>query len=439
MKKSIILFSLLMLAFCSRGDKNVSHPSSEVTQEAGHAHQRNEHAAGEQSKREGDIHTSMPADREQGHPEGEHAHEDLIIPLDKQKEWGIATGTPALQKVASQLILPGILSLNQNRTAHISSIAHGQVTLLSADLGVKVRKGQSLVTINSPEFGQAQADFLTARAELNLSKIEYDRAKMLLAKDAIGEREYLRRKAEYEKWTTEYGALGSKLHSFGITHDQIDALIAKCAEIETKEYKCEIADPNLPILSPLSGTVIFRDLMIGEHIEPQKILFTVSDLTTLWALLDGYEKDIPSLAATSEVRIQSSLYPDRDFPGKITYISDSVDEKLRTVKIRVEVQNAQGLLKPNMYIQGILESRGEGTELLSVPDEAVLNWEGGKIVFVMEKEETFSLRYVRTGEKIGEARVILAGLSRSDRLVIKGAFTVKTELTKGSLGHAHVH
>jgi len=348
-------------------------------------------------------------------------------------------GSPLLQNTSSQITLPGSLSLNSNKTAHITSFVHGQISALSADLGQKVRQRQTIVTINSPDFGKAQADFLQTRAALKHSQQEYERAKMLREEKAIEEREYLRRKAEYEKLSTEYGALGSALHSYGITHEQIDELIAKCDALEYEEYKCEIADTNLPIRSPIAGTVIFRDAIIGAHIEPENILFTVSDLGTLWAILDAYEKDIPYISKDSTVHILSPLYPEKEFLGKITYISETIDRKLRTVKIRVEIPNGEGLLKPNMYIQGVVENRAKTKDVLTVPEEAIQNMDGEKIVFVMESRGVFAARHVQIGNKIGDRRVIMEGLKSGDYLVLKGAFTIKTEITKGTFTHQHVH
>lgn len=431
MKKYILILSILALAFCSGGDNSTSmhSPQHDHTRETGHQHEGQE--------KEGEEHSHESG--EQGHSHEGEEHQDLIINSEKQKEWGIVVGYPTLQNVTSQMTLPGVLSLNQNETAQISSLIHGQVVFLSADLGTRIKKGQALVTINSPEFSQAQADFLNARATLNLSRIEYDRAKMLLKKNAIGENEYLRRKAEYEKISTEYGAFESKLHSLGITHEQMSELMKKSDSFGNLEDKSDIADSKLPILSPLSGTVIFRDVTVGEHIEPEKVLFTVSDLSTLWALLDAYEKDIPHITAKSSVTITSPLYPGQEFPGRITYISNTVDEQLRTVKIRAEVKNTEGLLKPNMYIQGIVENRLDEDMVLVVPETAVQNLNGEKIVFIQEGENIFTFRHVKIGEKIGDLRIITDGLNRYDDMVIKGAFTIKTEMTKGTFGHVHVH
>jgi cobalt-zinc-cadmium efflux system membrane fusion protein len=443
MKKLIIFISIVILAFCGGGKQNTSKPAD--TNEIDHQAGEHTNSVGDESQTQAHQHgedTHVHGEDEQPqaastHEEEEHVHID--ISAEKQKEWGIMTGSPLLQNISSRITLPGSLTLNSNKTAHITSFVHGQISDLSADLGKKVRRGQTIVTINSPDFGKAQADFLQTRAALSHSQKEYERAKMLREEKAIEEREYLRRKAEYEKLSTAYGALGSALHSYGITHEQIDKLIAKCDALEDQEYKCEIADTNLPILSPISGTVIFRDAILGAHIEPERILFTVSDLGTLWAILDAYEKDIPYISKESSVYILSPLYPEKKFPGKITYISEAIDEKLRTVKVRVEVPNSEGLLKPNMYIQGVVENHSTGKNILTIPEEAIQNMDGEKIVFVMESKDVFAVRHVQIANKIGDRRIITEGLNPGDYLVLKGAFTIKTEMTKGTFSHQHVH
>ncbi len=410
MKKYVVLFTVLLMVFCG-GQEGQVHEEDETP--------------------------ASPELQAEEHEEDEH--QDVQVSLEKQKDWGIKVGSAVLDDIISRISLPGVLVLNQNRTAHISSFVAGKVTALSVDLGTKVRQGQSVCTINSPEFAQAQADFLETRARLNLSQKNFERAQKLYAEKALEEKEFLRREAEYEKLITEYGARGSTLHSYGLTHEHIDALISKCDAIKHEEYMCEIADPNLPLLSPLSGTVVFRNIILGEHVNPEKIVLTVSNLNTLWALLDAYEKDLPFINKNSAVAIESPLYPGRTFEGKITYISNLMDEQLRTVKIRVEVNNAEGLLKPNMYIQGIVENNSETKNTLVIPDEAVQNLEGEKVVFILEEEDIFTVRHVSLGLKIGSLRVITGGLTATDKLAIKGAFYLKTELTKATFGQAHVH
>jgi cobalt-zinc-cadmium efflux system membrane fusion protein len=402
MKKYIILIFLAVFAFCGSGEKKSSTSSPE-----------NDHE--------------------------DHEHQELRLSLEKQKEWNIEIAEVSETTISSSITLPGVLALNQNKTATISSFAEGKVLSISADLGNRVRQRQVLLTINSPEFAQSQADFLLARARLKLSRKEFERAKMLLKEKAIEQKEYLRRESEYEKAMTESGVLGSKLHSFGLGHDQIDELIKKCESLDPDGDLCEVANPNLTILSPITGKIILRDVIVGEHIEPEKTLFTVSNLTTLWALLDAYEKDLPFISKGSRVRIQSTLYPDKIFEGKITYISDTIDEKLRTVKVRVEVSNRESLLKPNMFILGIIENENKKEKYLIVPEKAVQNLNGKKVVFLQEEAEIFVPQEIKIKEKIDTQAVVSEGLQLGQKIVVSGAFYLKAELNKESLGEAHVH
>ncbi len=438
----IVLLSILccgVLVFCGGGKPAAEGEHTNETEEAGQAAQETETAGHTHEGEEAD-HTQQEGETPPEEAETEEEHQDVTVPADKQKAWGISVGHVHKESLTARVVLPGIMALNENRTAHVSAFVHGQIDGLNADLGHQVRRGQALLTLNSPEFAQIQADFLQARARYNLSRSEYKRAQALWEAKAIEEKEYLRRQAENEKLATEYGVLGSKLHSLGLTHDQIEALIEKCSLVEEQEYKCEVADPLLPILSPISGTVIFRDVLKGAHIEPEKILLTVSDLGRLWALLDVYEKDIPLVKQESLVSIQASLYPGRSFPARITYVSNLIDEKLRTMKVRVEVENPDGLLKPNMYVQGVLESLiNDGEKVLAVPEEAVQSLDGEKVVFVRESEDVFTVRHVRIGDKVGDHRIILAGLTEHEDVVLKGAFTLKTEISKGTFGHSHIH
>lgn len=420
--KSAALCILLLLSFCSGGSQNpadAEHVHDES--QAGHSH-------------EGE--TETPA----GPAKEAEEHLDLNVSAEKQKAWGIQVGRVHKEQLTSLLELPGVMALNQNRTAHVTAFVHGQISSLEVDLGSKVRKGQSLLTLNSPEFAQAQAEFLNARVKFNLSQTEFKRAQSLWEAKAIEEKEYLRRQAEHEKLTTEYGVLGSRLHSLGLTHDNIDSLIAKCDLIEEQEYKCEVADPLLPILSPLSGTVIFRDVVRGAHIEPEKVLLTISDLNVLWAQLDVYEKDIPLVTPSSQVSISTDMYPGIRFPARISYISNLIDEKLRTMKVRVEVDNTDNLLKPHMYVQGNLISEvNNGEKVMAIPEGAVQNLEGEKVVFVRESKEVFTVRHIRIGDRFGSRLIILAGLGEHEDVVLKGAFTLKSEVSKGTFGTAHVH
>lgn len=369
----------------------------------------------------------------------EHEHNTIHPSAEKIQAWNIKVATAKKSTAVYKTTLPGIIALNLNRTAHISPFVSGKVESLSTDLGQKVVKGQLLLTLNSPEYAQAQAEFLQARAKLNLSREEFERAKRLFQKQAIEEKEFLRRKAEHEKLATEYGTLESILHSYGLDHEQIETLIINCQNLREENDLCRITNPMIPLYSPISGTVIFRQVVLGEHVNPGKTLLTISDLSRLWAILDAYEKDLPYIKEKAEIIIRTSLYPDRDFRGKIVTIGDIIDQKLRTIKIRAEVDNSSQLLKPNMYIQALIEQEDHNIMIISLPEEAVQSIDGETIVFVEEKPGEFAVRHVETKELSAKERIILTGLNEGEKVVVKGAFNLKAELTKETFGHQHAH
>jgi cobalt-zinc-cadmium efflux system membrane fusion protein len=358
----------------------------------------------------------------------------LRLSSELQKKWGISTAMVARLMVASSITLPGVVGVNQNRTAHISSLLDGKVVSVRVDLGQSVRKGQVMLVVHSPAFAQAKSAFFEAHAKLNLARKEADRAKTLLEGQAIQEKEYLRREAEYEGATTEYGVAESNLHSFGLTQPAIDELIVRYASNKDDTRLDNVTEPYLDITSPVDGRVIFRDVVVGEHVHPDKVLLTVSDLGTVWATLDARETDLPFVHAGGRVGIRSTVYADKAFQGRIDQIGDVVDEKLRTIKIRVEVQNAGLLLKPNMYIEGVVENVVASRQVLAVAEEAVQTMDGEPVVFVRESADVFSLRPVAVGERVGANRAILKGLDGTETVVAAGAFTLKAEMLKGTLG-----
>jgi cobalt-zinc-cadmium efflux system membrane fusion protein len=349
-----------------------------------------------------------------------------------QKKWGIGIGPVGRLTVSSSITLPGVVGLDQRQTAQISPAVEGKIVEVRADLGDTVRQNQVLAVIHSPAFAQAQIAYLQARARLDLARKEFERAKELLKQEAIQQREFLRREAEFEAATTEAGLQESNLHSLGIEHPRLDALIRMAAQPDT--HLSDLAEPTLNVVSPIGGRIIFRDIVIGEHAHPDKILFTVSDLSVVWAFLDAREKDLPAINGSSTITIRCPVYADRSFPGRAIQVSDIVDEKLRTIKIRVEVPNPGLLLKPNMYIQGVVESTAGPRQVLAVPEEAIQNIDGTSIVFVVERPDAFAICPVEVGDRIGSSRTVTKGLSGSETIVLAGAFTLKSELMKSTLG-----
>jgi len=382
------------------------------------------------------------ADEEYGHgaDEAEQVHVD---PADA-RAWGVEVGPPARTSTTAELVLPGTLGTNDNRTARIASLVPGQIAAVHVDLGSVVQGGQPLATLNAPEFARAQTAYLQALTQAELARSDSERARVLRESRALEEREFLRRQSVYEEHLANLRAAEGVLRALGVTDEGMAALAAG-VDASAAAGTAGRVDQLLPIRTPLGGVVLERSAVLGDPVEPGHTLFTVSDLSLLWAWLDAYEHQIPHLDASAEVVIRSALLPGRDFPGRITFIADQVDPQLRTVRVRVEVPNRDGALKPNMYVQGFLRVRSPGVERIVVPPDAVQLHEGRRVVFVElasepgEEHRVFEVREVVPGEVLTEGQVILEGLDGSEAVALRGAFLLKAELTKGAGGHAHVH
>jgi cobalt-zinc-cadmium efflux system membrane fusion protein len=376
----------------------------------------------------------------------EAAAEAHVVHLEPEavEAWGLVVGPVGRTTVSAEIQLPGVLTTNDNRTARIASLVAGQVAERMVDLGSRVSEGQLLAALNAPEFTRAQTSFLQAFAQSELSRKDYERALVLREERAIEEREFLRRQSLYEQQLAELRAAEVILHSLGVGEDRLRA-ITEGLDVDRPVEDHSAVEPLLPIRSPISGVVIQRDVILGESVEPGHTLFTVSDLSVLWAQLDAYEDQVPALAAGAEVVIRTPAIPDRDFFGRVSVISDQVDPELRTIRVRVEVPNPEGLLRPNMYVQGFLRVLSPGQERIVLPEDAVQLLEGRHVVFVAlppepgEDHLPFEEREVVLGESLTDGRIILDGLDGTERVVLEGAFTLKAEMTKGAGGHEHVH
>jgi len=368
---------------------------------------------------------------------------ELHLESQQIQDWGIRIGSIRRTSVFAELTLPGALTLNENRTAKVAPLVAGQISSLRVDLGSRVGAGEILVTLSSPDFTRAQTQFLQAFAQAELSRKDFERAEILRESRAIEEREFLRRQAVYEQHLADRRAAEVFLHSLGIGEDRMRELEA-AIDVSVPPADHRAVDPPLAVRTPVSGVVVERDAILGGHVESGQSLFTVSDLSSLWARLDAYEDQMAHLQKGSDVLIRTPLFPGQDFPGRVTFVADQVDEELRTVRVRAEIPNPDGILKPNMYVQGFLRLQSQ-EERMVVPADAVQLLEGHHVVFILMPETPGESHIViravdvEPGETLSVGRIIESGLDGSETIVVEGAFNLKAELTKGAGGHGHVH
>ncbi|MDE3156519.1 MAG: efflux RND transporter periplasmic adaptor subunit [Acidobacteriota bacterium] len=347
-----------------------------------------------------------------------------------QQNAGVTVGTVRTETRTSQLEAPGLVALDETRTARIGSLVEGIVTSVFLEIGDRVMAGQRLADLHSHIVHDAWAAYRKALAERRRQTTEVayaveaeQRASRLYAARAIPLQEVQRARADrvaaeeaLDVARTEVRRAEEELQHYGITS----------GEDPTGE-----AGEQIPVRTPIAGVVLDRMVTQGTAVTPGAPLFVVSDLSTLWALAEIDETRLSRVAVGRPVAVRVAAYPDETFAGRITFIADTVNPKTRRVSVRCEVPNPDGRLKPEMYAT-IALGAGDPRTVLVVPEDAVQMLDGHPAVFVADGPDRFRAQVVTTGATADGRIEITEGLAPGQSIVTAGAFLLKSELLKAS-------
>lgn len=299
----------------------------------------------------------------------------------------VATFTVTRQNPEKEMRLYGKIQaderLLQSEVAHIP----GRIEKLMVNFtGETVTKGQTLAVIFSPELVTAQQELLEAAK----------------TKDTQPE---------------IYEAVKEKLRLWKLTDAQINN-IEKSGKVKT----------NFEVVSNTSGIVTTRRINNGDYVSQGMVLFEIADLSKVWALFDAYESDLPFLNKGDKISFTAQALPGETFSGNITFIDPVIDPVNRVSKVRVEVDNRNRKLKPEMFATGIVNARlPEYRNNLVIPRSAVL-WTGKRSVVYVKLPESddpvFKLREIEIGPMLGNSYVVMNGLTEGEEVVIQGAFSL---------------
>lgn len=362
------------------------------------------------------------------------------LSLEAQQNVGLALAEVAEMPIQREVKATGIVSSDQSRVAHIFPLARGIVETVYVQLGDKVREGQPLVSYDNIELGQFIGEYLSLRgglerlaAQQQVSKRFLDRAQALIEVEAISQREFELRQAEYdqakaavESQRAELARVEEQLHRFGMTDQDIQALGG------SDHGPHRTASHNV-LRAPLSGIVTQFDVSQGELIDRDRELFTLVDTSVVWVLADVYEKDIGLIPATGECRVTVPSYPGEVFRGTITYVSDFLDPSSRTAKVRCVVPNRDGRLKLEMFATVEIPA-AQARTALSVPVAALQQVGTDTVVFVQLGATHFEKRVVQTGERGEEWVEVVSGPRRGEKVVTTGSFYLKSTLLRELIG-----
>jgi len=312
-----------------------------------------------------------------------------------------------------EIFLQGKVQADERRISELTARIGGRIEKLFISFtGENVQKGEKLATIYSPELVTAQKELLEAISYKEISPSLYNAAR-------------------------------GKLRLWDLTEEQIDAIEKKG---EPKLY--------FDILSPISGTVTRRHVSLGDYVKEGSALFEIIDLTHVWIMFDAYESDLPWIKAGDGVTYTVQSLPGKTYNGKVIFIDPFIDPSTRVAKVRVEQNNADLTLKPEMFANGNLESTiASGASEILIPKSSIL-WTGKRAVVYVKIPErdqpSFLYREIVLGPESGNFYVVSKGLIEGEEIAVNGVFKIDAaaqlagkpsmmnpEGGKVSLGHDH--
>ncbi len=336
-------------------------------------------------------------DELQGASTGVTGRAAVTISAERRQVLGVRSEPVKKERLARRIRTVGRVAVDETRLRHIHTKFDGYVEQLYVDYtGKLVRRGERLLSIYSPELVATQQEYLLAH-----------RAQASLSGSAV-----------------RSAAQGS-LDLYGAARERLLLWDIRPADIARLEKTGEVRR-TLNVYSDIAGYVVQKMAVQGMRVTPADTLFDIADLSHLWVLADVYEHDLAALAIGAEGHVTIAALPEKEWKGKVTYISPTVEEKTRTVKVRLEIDNPGGELKPDMFADVFLHvERGEG---LVVPEGAVIDAGDRKLIFVARGEGRFEPREVKLGVKANGGGIqVLSGVSEGDRVVTAANFLLDSE------------
>ena len=344
--------------------------------------------------------------------------------------------------MVSELVASGVVHYDQRHIAQLSARVPGSVWRVERHLGDSVRKGDVLLVIESREVGRLKADFLNAMVvhEARLEQLKIlEEVKSAVMGRQLREAKSALREARNHLHNAEQSLVNLGLDVSIATYEPLDD-VARAARIRTAglpESLLGAIDPDhitsnlLPLYAPFDGTVIGRDAVVGEVIDPAEPIFEVADVSTMWVVLNISKEDAGRVALGQRVRFRPDGSTD-EYESRIAWISTEVNEETRTLEVRAEIPTTAGAagLRANTFGNGRIEVDRRGTAIV-VPRSSV-QWDGSRwVVFVPVGEATFAARPVRPGFQQGDSIEIVGDFATGGtptHVVGAGSHVLKSQI-----------
>ncbi len=329
----------------------------------------------------------------------------FTIPQDQISHVQVETVQPTT--LTRTLRLTGAVAYNNFKTTPVITQVSGPVSRVTVVPGQRVKQGQPMLYVASPDYSQLRSNYLKAKDAYMLADKGFARAKDLYQHHAIAEQNLEQAESAKVQAGGDMASAAAALKVMGITDP--DALVKAPPSFE------------VPVLAPISGEVVEQLVSAGQFIQPgTSQCFTISDVSTVWVLVNIYQNDLPYVKVGDEVTIQTDAYPDV-FHGRISYIAAALDPSTRTLQARIETANPGEKLKKDMYVTATVNA-GIIKDAISLPDSAVLrDSENQPFVYAEVASNQFGRRGVTLGENNNGQTQITSGVKPGDQIVGNGS------------------
>lgn len=340
------------------------------------------------------------------------------------KSAGIVVTTVGPRTMQTVIELPGEVKADETRVAQVVPRLSGVVTDVLKKAGDRVARGELMAVLSSRELADAKSEYLTAASRVEFARVTLEREEMLWKKKITAERDYLEAKRAFDEAELTQQLTGQKLRVLGVPAAALVTL-AKAPAESLARYE---------IRSPLDGTVVERDVTIGEAVAADAPIFTVADLTSVWVEVSVYAKALGTVRQGQEALVISTDLG-VEVTGRINFIGRLVGEESRAATARLTLSNANGQWRPGLFVTVRLV-REETTVALAVAAEAIQTFRDWQVVFV-KYGDWFEARPLELGRSDGKWVEVVSGLKPGEQYAAANSFAVKAEI--GKLGATHDH
>ena len=321
----------------------------------------------------------------------------------------LAVETVVEATLQDMLNISGRVSVNENALAKIGPSISGRVIEVKANIGQRVTQGQVLAVMHSLKLSDIQAKFLKAKSQVELKRLYVERSRKLYDEGITSLLRLKERESVLAEKEIEMNALADQLRVMGMNADDIQRISSQRS-----------INSNTTITATINGSVIDRQISVGQIVEISDELFTISDLSEVWILAEVPERSAAALVINAPVEIDIPALAHQKFNGRLNFVANTVDPESRTIKIRVVLPNQDFSLKPEMLAS--LSIHEPSLPTLSVSANAVIRDQNKDYVFVETEPHHYRLRNIDLDDEVDGRRRVISGINPGENIVTTGSY-----------------